>query len=130
MPIISNGTRMMQVLRIAHQHACTSKNELSSLGWSQMPHCLSPRLISTLHWSNMRTTHKYSLKRLTPVQAPATILIQGIEACFSAGKLVLQFAFDMLLLAFHYPIRAFRLKPPANCITRARNQPQPQIACK
>jgi hypothetical protein len=52
-----------------------------------------------------------------PVQASTAILIQGTEALFGTGKLVLKFAFDMLLLTFYHPLRAFWLKSPAHCVS-------------
>jgi hypothetical protein len=52
-----------------------------------------------------------------PVQASTAILIQGTEALFGTGKLVLKFAFDVLLLTFYHPLRAFWLKSPAHCVS-------------
>jgi len=96
----------------------TSKNELSSLGCNQMPHCRSPRLISILQHEHKRTQAAWQQQRaIVPVQTSAAVFIQSTEALFSTWKLVLQLAFDVLLLALNYPIRAFGLEPPARCVT-------------
>ena len=96
----------------------TSKNELSSFGCNQMPHCRSPRLISILQHEHKRTQAAWQQQRaIVPVQTSAAVFIQSTEALFSTWKLVLQLAFDVLLLALNNPIRAFGLEPPARCVT-------------
>ena len=68
----------------------TSKNELSSFGCNQMPHCRSPRLISILQHEHKRTQAAWQQQRaIVPVQTSAAVFIQSTEALFSTWKLVL-----------------------------------------
>ena len=64
-----------------------------------------------------RSGRLLTAKPFAPVQASAPVLIQSIEALFRARELVLQLAFDVLLLRVHHPIRALRLESPAQFVT-------------
>jgi hypothetical protein len=63
----SSSMKMLQLAPAKEITARTSKKEFSSFGCSQMPHCRSPRLISTL-------------QSVQPIQSCASLINQSKQA--------------------------------------------------